>query len=99
MRKDRAEYPSAFDLRIKDFLFNREEETSAKERDGVRIKLQRGSQMLQEAANSLSQIEDGSGKPRPPHQAGGQKSLRIESNGGEQPVIVGMKTWQMTSSG
>ena len=54
--------------------------------------------MLWEAANSLSQIEDGSGKPRPPHQAGRQKSLRVESDGGERPVIVGMKTWRMTFS-
>ena len=54
--------------------------------------------MLREAANSLSQIEDGSGKPRPSYQAGRQKSLRNESDGGERPVIVGMKTWQMTLS-
>ena len=39
--------------------------------------------MLREAANSLSQIEDGLGKPRPPHRAGRQKSLCFESDGGE----------------
>ena len=39
--------------------------------------------MLREAASSVSQIEDGSGKSRPPQRAGRENSLCIELDGGE----------------
>jgi len=50
--------------------------------------------MSGEAESSVSKREEDSGKPRPPKRAGRENSLRIESDGGERPVMVGMKTWR-----